>query len=119
MEREPGNTEQEELAPPGSREPTGGDGGAAPVRRFGASRVRPRVEFGAPRPRPEIAADEASPLPPYAQPDEAPFGSAFGAPREFAGGRVRLYGCSPVWIIASLVISVLLTCLLNAIFNGF
>jgi len=119
MEREPGDSEQGGPARPSSQDPNDGGEGAAPARRFGASRVRPRVEFGAARSRPDIAADEASSLPPYEQPDETPFGSAFGAPREFANGRVRLYGCSPTWIIVSLVISVLLTCLLNAILNVF
>ena len=41
----------------------------------------------------------------------------FGQPREFAGGRVRVYGCSPGCIFASLAISLLLSWLLTAFLN--
>ena len=118
--------------PAGSGEATG----ASPSRRFGASRLRPRVEFGAPRP-------PASATRPDEQPDVLtgevidedelygrsgsaggrggagtdPFGSTnpFGTPREFAGGRVRVYGCSPGCLLTSLLVSIFLTLLLNTI----
>ena len=41
-------------------------------------------------------------------------GGAFG-PRAFGGGRVRVYGCSPGCLLISVVISLILTLLLNAI----
>ena len=39
-------------------------------------------------------------------------GGPFG-PRGFAGGRVRVYGCSPGCLLTSLIVSILLTLLLN------
>lgn len=120
MEREP--MEREQGQPSGStpRDPGSDDQGAQPAapRRFGASRIRPRVEFGAPRPRPYIAPDDASSMPQQEPPGQGPFGSAFGTPREFAGGRVRLYGCSPGCLIAALVVSVVASCVLTALANG-
>ena len=87
-------------------------------RRFGASRVRPRVEFGrTPPPR----AEDAQPFEPPGErlsPAE-PVDSPFGRPREFAGGRLRVYGFSPGCLVASLLISLVLSCLLTALVNGF
>ena len=100
------------------------------TRRFGASRVRPRVEFGAPK-----TTEPQQPLTPEVLDDGpggdysgsstgAPLGgggSPFGggsdpfAPRNFAGGRVRVYGCSPGCLGASVLISLILTILLNAL----
>jgi hypothetical protein len=49
---------------------------------------------------------------------DRPTGSPLlGQPREFAGGRVRVYGCSPGCIFASLAISLLLSWLLTALLN--
>ena len=54
------------------------------------------------------------------QPGGSPFGGGFGgglfAPRSFGGGRVQVFGCSPGCLIISLIASVILTLLLNAIF---
>ncbi|MEA2582280.1 MAG: hypothetical protein QOF33_365 [Thermomicrobiales bacterium] len=44
-----------------------------------------------------------------------PLGSLFG-PRTYAGGRVRVFGCSPGCLVLSLIISILLTLFLNALF---
>ena len=98
--------------------PTDGEasGPPPPKRRFGASRIRPRVEISR-TPQRAATVQQTEPLgerPIPAEPVDLPFGQ----PREFAGGRVRLYGCSPGCLIASLVISLLLTCLLTALVNG-
>lgn len=44
-------------------------------------------------------------------------GSFLFGPREFGGGRVRVYGCSPGCIVASLVVSLILSVLLTALLN--
>lgn len=103
---------------------------AGSTRRYGATRVRPRVEFG----RREQRAEPPPPDPSLERPftpevvDREPVGgggggqgSPFGGGdmfggREFAGGRVRVYGCSPGCLMISLAVSVILTLLLNAIF---
>ena len=85
-------------------------------RRFGAARVRPRVQIS------------RTPLPPQNLPEPEPVGEGpyagepaglpvFGQPREFAGGRVRVWGCSPGCIIASIALSLLLSWLLSALFS--
>jgi hypothetical protein len=93
-----------------------------PQRRFAASRVRPRVQVSrTPLPPPERAE-------PVESVESDRFGERsydggstgsplFGQPREFAGGRVRVYGCSPGCLIASLAISLLLSWLLTALIN--
>lgn len=40
-------------------------------------------------------------------------------PRELAGGRVQVFGCSPGCLLASLLVSITLTILLNLILNWF
>jgi hypothetical protein len=40
-------------------------------------------------------------------------------PREYRGGRIRVYGCSPGCLVAALVLSLLLTLLLNGCFRVF
>jgi hypothetical protein len=40
-------------------------------------------------------------------------------PREFGGGRVKLYGCSPGCLLASILVSVVLTVLLNLLIRAF
>lgn len=92
-------------------------------RRFGGTRVRPRVQ-----PTPPVApretssgepplADEPFPDPPIPERGSmaGPLGSLFG-PRTYAGGRVRVFGCSPGCLVLSLIISILLTLFLNALF---
>ena len=88
-------------------------------RRFGASRVRPRIEVSRtpkrlqPLPEPDEGGEQ--PDQPYSgEPTGSPL---FGQPREFAGGRVRVYGCSPGCIFASLAISLFLSWLLTALLN--
>ena len=49
------------------------------------------------------------------EPDVQPRGSLF-APRSFAGGRVQVFGCSPGFLLISLLVSLFLTILLNALF---
>ncbi len=39
-----------------------------------------------------------------------------GEPREFAGGRVRVYGCSPGCLFLSIAVSLVLSLLLSGIF---
>ena len=120
--------------PPGSRQDPN-----APQRRYNASKLIPRVEFG--RRQPESTAQPQPLQPPAEHVDigggdpfgQEPFGPGSeqysGTPstqtpfgglqeiggREFVGGRVRVYGCSPGCLIASLVVSLLLTLFLNAI----
>ena len=43
-------------------------------------------------------------------------GSGPFAPHSFGGGRVRVYGCSPGCLLISVIVSLVLTLLLNAIF---
>jgi hypothetical protein len=53
------------------------------------------------------------------QPGGSPFGGGRGGsffePRSFGGGRIQVFGCSPGCLIISLIASVILTLLLNAI----
>lgn len=94
-------------------------------RRYGATRVFPRIEVG----RPQKSQDEPrqAPLTPeVVEPGTsddaggwgtgAPLGGGPFAPRTFGGGRVRVYGCSPGCLLISVVVSLILTLLLNAIF---
>jgi hypothetical protein len=112
MEQEPGRTDS-------SQSESGAGRPAGEQRRFGGSRLRPRVEFGRrppqPQPGPGREVVEAEVLPEQ-EPLAGPPLSPFGPPREFAGGRVRVYGCSPGCLIASLLVSLFLTLVLNAIF---
>ncbi len=89
-----------------------------PQRRFGASRVRPRVEVTRKPPAPAPApprVDEAPVVEPVNTGYGGPVpGDAFG-PKTFAGGRVRVYGCSPGCLLTSLLVSLFLTLLLNVI----
>jgi hypothetical protein len=39
--------------------------------------------------------------------------------RDYAGGRVRVYGCAPGCLVASLVVSVILTILVNLLIRAF
>jgi len=121
------------------QQPSGtGQGSNAPQRRYNASRLIPRVEFGRQEPG---AAQPQPPQPPAELVDvgggdpfgQEPFGpgseqysgtpstqTPFGglqelSGREFAGGRVRVYGCTPGCLIASLIVSLLLTLFLNAL----
>jgi len=108
--------------PPGNdqrSEPETGSPGQRP-RRFRATQLRPRIEVGRPKPPPE--APRQDPLvPEVVEPETgAPYGVGGRAdplgPRTFAGGRVRVYGCSPGCLVTSLLVSLFLTLLLNALF---
>ena len=116
--------------------PRAGDGSPAPQperdapNRIGnPTRLAPRR-----RPAPEPVDAEpigATPTPELVEPGEEPrwgggfapgsqggAGQGFGplfAPRSFGGGRVQLWGCSPGCLIVSIVGSLLLTLLLNAL----
>ncbi len=46
----------------------------------------------------------------------APIRGSLFASKSFAGGRVQVYGCSPGFLLLSLVVSVVLTILLNVLF---
>lgn len=111
----------------------GADPRSESTRRFRATQLRPRVEFGR-REQPPTDEPERPLIPEVldAPPGNdvgggGPVGGSYGggpfgggpgdafAPREFAGGRVRVYGCSPGCLIASILISLFLTLLLNAI----
>jgi len=113
-----------------------GQGSGSPQRRYNASRLVPRVEFGRQEPGAVQPQPPSPPQPPAELVDvgggdpfgQEPFGpgseqysgtpstqTPFGG-REFAGGRVRVYGCSPGCLIASLIVSLLLTLFLNALF---
>jgi hypothetical protein len=105
-----------------------------PKRRYNASKLVPRVEFGRPAAPPPESAQPDSPAPnmvesggsdPFADEQYGGWGRQAGIPadqrpfgggREFAGGRVRVYGCSPGCLMISLVASIILTLLLNLIF---
>lgn len=41
------------------------------------------------------------------------------SPREYKGGRVKVYGCSPGCLLVSLLVSVGLTILLNLLIRAF
>ena len=95
-------------------------------RRFGATRVRPRIDFGQPKPQELPTGTSGAPLTPEVidpgmeeEPRGRSFGGPFGggsdpfAPTSLAGGRVRVYGCSPGCLILSVVVSLILTMLLN------
>lgn len=110
---------------------TGQDSDAQPPaqeqRRFGGTRVRPRIEVG--RPKTPPATPPSAPLTPEVldgAPGDDGFGSGPGAPvgmggdpfapRSFAGNRVRVYGCSPGCLVLSLLVSLILTLILNSLF---
>ena len=46
-----------------------------------------------------------------------PLSTLFG-PRSYRGGRVQVFGCAPGCILASIVVSVLLTLILNGCLNA-
>ena len=66
-------------------------------------------------PRPAVFEDELEQQPPPAGFGRAGLGPVFG-PRSFGNGRVQVWGCSPGCLVASLIGSVVLTLLLNALF---
>ncbi len=41
------------------------------------------------------------------------------SPREYRGGRVKVYGCGPGCLVASLLLSVVLTILVNLLVRAF
>ncbi len=66
-------------------------------------------------PRPAVFEEELEQQHPPSSFGRAGFGPIFG-PRTFGNGRIQVWGCSPGCLIASLIASVVLTLLLNAIF---
>jgi hypothetical protein len=66
-------------------------------------------------PRPAVFEEEQQPQPPPSAFGRAGFGPMFG-PRTFGNGRIQVWGCSPGCLVVSLIASVLLTLLLNAMF---
>ncbi len=95
---------------PEQQQPTGSQ------RKFGAARVRPRVEVSRkPLPPRETRLPSSSGEEPF---EAEPMGSSiFGQPKEFAGGRVRVHGCSPGCLVASIGVSILLSWLLTVLVN--
>jgi hypothetical protein len=114
-----------------------GQNSGSPQRRYNASRLVPRVEFGRQQPgtpqepiKPPAELVDTGGGDPFGQEPFGPGSEQYsGTPstqtpfgglqevggREFAGGRVRVYGCSPGCLVASLIVSLLLTLFLNAI----
>lgn len=41
------------------------------------------------------------------------------SPREYRGGRVKVYGCSPGCLVVSLLVSAVLTILVNLLIRAF
>lgn len=41
----------------------------------------------------------------------------FFGPKEFSDGQVRVYGCSPGWILIWVLVSIILTVVLNLLLN--
>ena len=87
--------------------------------RLPASRLRRRADEA--EPNRTLAPDEVPETgdllerPQAPEPGVPPGGSLF-APRSFAGGRVQVFGCSPGFLLISLLASLFLTILLNALF---
>ncbi len=91
-----------------------------PGRLGNPTRVFPRQEPPADdslsiTPRPAVFEEEPEPPAPPSGFGRAGFGPMFG-PRSFGNGRIQVWGCSPGCLIASLIASVVLTLLLNAMF---
>jgi hypothetical protein len=66
-------------------------------------------------PRPAVFEDELEPQPPSSTFGRSGFGPMFG-PRSFGNGRIQVWGCSPGCLVVSLIASLVLTLLLNALF---
>jgi hypothetical protein len=66
-------------------------------------------------PRPAVFEDELEAVPPPSAFGRSGLSPVFG-PRSIGNGRVQVWGCSPGCLVASLLISVVLTLLLNAMF---
>ncbi len=66
-------------------------------------------------PRPAVFEDELEAEAPPSTFGRAGFGPMFG-PRSFGNGRIQVWGCSPGCLVASLIGSIVLTLLLNALF---
>ena len=66
-------------------------------------------------PHPAVFEDEADPTRRSSPFGPGGIGPMFG-PRSFGGGRIQVWGCSPGCLVVSLIASVVLTLLLNAIF---
>lgn len=66
-------------------------------------------------PHPAVFEDEVEPQRRPSAFGQGGLGPMFG-PRSFGNGRIQVWGCSPGCLIASLIASVVLTLLLNAMF---
>ena len=66
-------------------------------------------------PRPAVFEDEQEPQRPPSGFGRAGLGPMFG-PRSFGNGRIQVWGCSPGCLVVSLIASLVLTLLLNALF---
>jgi hypothetical protein len=84
-----------------------------PTRLF--PRQTPPEDLSTISPHPAVFEDEVEPPRQPSAFGQGGRGSMFG-PRSFGNGRIQVWGCSPGCLIASLVASVVLTLLLNAMF---
>jgi hypothetical protein len=66
-------------------------------------------------PRPAVFEDELEPQPPPSTFGRSGLGPMFGQ-RSFGNGRIQVWGCSPGCLVVSLIASLVLTLLLNALF---
>jgi hypothetical protein len=66
-------------------------------------------------PRPAVFEDELEPQPLPSTFGRSGLGPMFG-PRSFGNGRIQVWGCSPGCLVVSLIASLVLTLLLNAMF---
>jgi hypothetical protein len=66
-------------------------------------------------PRPAVFEDELEPQPPPSTFGRSGLGPMFG-PRSVGNGRIQVWGCSPGCLVVSLIGSLVLTFLLNALF---
>jgi hypothetical protein len=98
--------------------------GPPPPRRYGGTRILPRIEVGRPKSQPT-----APPIAGLRESDDAPEPAAWApadlptndprnvfAPRTFGGGRIRVYGCSPGCLLLSLLVSLALMFMLRVLF---
>jgi hypothetical protein len=67
-------------------------------------------------PRPAVFEEELEQQPPSSTFGRPGLGGLMSGPRTFGNGRIQVWGCSPGCLITSLIASVLLTLLLNAMF---
>jgi hypothetical protein len=92
-------------------------------RRYGGTRILPRIEVGRPTSPPAVPPDvlpgegeapEQAWHPSSDLPDHDPR-NVF-APRTFGGGRIRVYGCTPGCLLLSVLASLILMFMLRVLF---